>query len=124
MKKILIVLCLISLVLPVFAANWVQYDNKGWYDADSAKYDGQIISVWFKNLNPGDWELVNNKKIWYEMTYLQAKCGQRQLNIKHVTKYDLKGNVIKSLNFSYPDWFDVIPDTIGEEEYYIMCGTR
>lgn len=124
MKKILIVLFLLCIALPVFAANWVQYDEKGWFDENSFKFDGKIASAWFKELNNGNIKPFNNKKVWYTLSLFQADCENKQYNLKTLIIYGLDDEALDSYSRNIPKWQDVVPDTRGEYKYMIMCGGR
>ena len=124
MKKIFVLLVLIIASTPVFAAEWLQYSNKGWLDLSSKKIIGDTVTVWFKDLNPGDWEKQDNKKVWYIINQYRANCNKRTLTQLAAVSYDLKGNVIYThFNKQYEQLEEpVIPETTGEWKYYFMCG--
>jgi hypothetical protein len=123
MKKILL-LMLLLVCLPSFAANWVQYSEKGWYDISSWQQKGYIVSAWFKDLNDGSMKPVDNKKVWYNISYIQANCSERKINVKSAATYGLDGELLYSGSWNYPDWHDVIPDSNGELKYYVLCSFK
>lgn len=135
MRKFLTML-LLFFNLPIFATSWQQYNVKGWYDLMTWQKQGNISTMWFKDLNPGNWELINNKKVWYRITQLQADCAQRKIQIISGTDYDLKGNIISNFTlqprtyyengkyYKEDNWQFVVPDSIGEEKYLLMCSYR
>lgn len=123
MKKFLL-LMLLLVCLPSFAANWVQYSKKGWYDISTWQRKGYIVSAWFKDLNDGTMKPIDNKKVWYGMGYWEANCGERKINLKSLTIYGLKGEILGSNSWNYPDWQDVVPESKGELKYYILCNLK
>lgn len=123
MKKFLL-LMLLLVCLPSFAANWVQYSEKGWYDISSWQRSGYIVRVWFKDLNDGTMKLIDNKKVWYDISYIQANCAERKINVKSIATYGLNGELLYSNSWNYPDWQDVVPESKGELKYYILCNLK
>ena len=121
LKKYLLFI-LITFISPVFAANWLEIDKKNYVDLSTLQENGNIRSAWFKELNNGNWDLINNKKVWYQMALIDAKCGARQINTRSSTFYDLQGHVLRNSSFDYPYWINVVPDTYSEMEYYVLCG--
>ena len=135
-KKILSILFLFT-ILPVAAANWSQIFPKTWYDTNSLTRKGNIVRVWIKDLNPGDWDNVNNKKVWYYMREVEADCANRKLRLVNNIAFDLKGNSI--YNFTNPEikrqydygeskfysdeiWEPSVPGTASENIYNFMCS--
>lgn len=137
MKRFLTLFLLFTLCLPVFAVNWQQYTYKGWYDISSWERNNNKVIVWFKDLNPGNWELKNNKKVWYTMTQYEADCGMRKIRLLSLTLYGLKGEVLDTYDpttykkydygkgfYTEQIWQNVVPESIGEAKYYTMCNLR
>lgn len=121
MKKILTLFLLLVSATPVFATNWLQVGYKIWIDLDSIKSSAGITSAWFKDLNPGDWDNYNNKKIWYRLNLIDFKCSQKQISAAAYAIYDLKGNLLDSDNWNSYSWQPVIPDSVGEYKYNFVC---
>ena len=136
MKKIIILLLLIIFCLPIFASCWQEYAYKGWYDLSTWKRTDNIVTLWFKDLNPGDWELIKGQKVWYHMAQISANCSSRKIQVLNSTYYNLKGIPIDSYTltertyyengryYKESNWQDVIPDSIGEQKYKLMCSYR
>ena len=120
MKKYLLTLSLL-LILPANAANWIEYGHKSYIDVSNWQQNGNIITAWIKELNPGDWQPLKNEKVWYRMSRLQADCGARKTKTLDYAIYNTKGNALDSYSFSDPTWSVVFPDTRGEAEYEAMC---
>ena len=121
MKKIYILLfTFILLQLTSFAANWVECGYKTWVDIDSVVITGKEISAWFKELNPGDWELLEGKKVGYEKSLYITKIGTRQIGLKSVVCYDASGKVLYTESPTYFVYRDVIPETVGEVKYNVL----
>lgn len=122
MKKFLLLLALCS--LPVYATDWQEMDYKQYIDYDSWDYSNGIASVWFKDLNPGDWELRNNKKIWYRLARIQFNCLTKEYDLKSVINYDTTGKVINSYNSTFADWDIIPPGTIIDNKRRYVCGGK
>ena len=75
MKKIFAIFFILLTASPIFAANWKSYTYKGWYDESSIISNGTYVTGWFKDLNTGEWELINNKKQWFQMIKFQVDCN-------------------------------------------------
>lgn len=123
-KKLLVVFLLFMFCLPIFAANWKQYSEKGWYDISTWRQNGNIKSAWFKDLNDGTFKPYDNKKVWYQLAYIEANCSQRLINVKHLNIYGVNGELLDSVSWSIQDWEDIVPETRGELKYYVLCNLR
>lgn len=136
MKKVFFSVFLsIIMAAPVFAADWVQIDEKRYLDDSSlSKYNynlnfdnDKIYSIWSKFLNDGtqiwkELEKIIGKKLWYDKTLWVVNCTKKELAIKKSVYYDLKGNVADNSDDSYLDWSSVTPETLGETIYLYVCG--
>lgn len=125
MKKILFVLFLLIIGCSTYATDWLQIGPKTWVDLetlDVKKYNSNtIVTAWFKDLNPGNWELMNNKKVWYNLTQQDFDCTNNKINAKNFYSYDVNGNLIDSYQFKYAQWENLVPDSVGYYKYKIMC---
>lgn len=132
MKKILLLFLMLCFALPSLAANWVEVGYKRYIDSSSLKrsygygYNNnrspQSASAWFKTLNSGNWEKLNNKQIWFLKDFVSADCTLKKIRINTSVCYDLKGNVIGS-NDVPGSWQNVVPDSVGEQTYTALCCT-
>lgn len=137
-KKILIGFMLF-VIAPVFAAQWSQILPKTWYDISSLSYKGNIVRFWIKDLNPGDWDKIDNKQVWFYKREIEMDCTNKKLRFINNIAFDLKGNVI--YNFSEPEtkkeydygaskfyntsvWTSIVPDSAGEDIYTKMCSLK
>ena len=123
MKKYIIIIALLIISLPCFAVNWEECGYKTYIDLSTWRKEGNHISAWIKTLNPGDWKLIDNKKVWFSIEYATAYCDSRMISIKNLIYYDLQGNVIRSYN-ELPTLMHVVPGSVGESNYYAMCSLR
>ena len=122
MKKLAIIMFLILATNICFAASWFEFLPKSYIDLSTVQRNGRIVSVWIKELNPGNWQLEKNKKIWFVIVNFKADCMNRKLKIENYTSYDLKSVPIQNLDLSvYGTWDSVVPDTIGETKYNYFC---
>ena len=137
MKKILyfVLILLFAVINFAFAADWVQIAEKVYLDESSLSeynyrynYDKDLIlSVWEKKLNDGtqhwkDIEKILGKKLWYNNSLFVANCSKKQIAIKSSVYYDLKGNVAHSHENNYLEWHSIVPETVGEYEYMLVCS--
>ena len=122
MKKIMLMCLCLLFAAPVFAANWVQVDDKTWMDIYSADISGRFVNVWFKDLNPGNWELEKGKKIYYQLSNVTFDCSTRSMSIDAYTIYDLKSQIITANNYTGHQWIKIVPDSIGEAKYNAACS--
>lgn len=123
MKKIFAICFLLSTCC--YASLWNEFYYKNYIDLTTVQRNGHIVSVWAKELNPGNWHLINNKKIWYAIVKYNADCDNRKLKIMSLTSYDTKGNLLENFdNSTYGNWDDVIPDTVGEIKYNYFCSLK
>lgn len=116
MKKIIVLLFIVfAFVQSAFASNWYELGKKLYVDLDSCRtvaYGSKTRFRFFtKELNPGDWELEQGKKVWYML--MEWETDGEKNRIRQVIYYDTKDNLIKNYNFNgdldYP-----IPDSRGE----------
>lgn len=136
MKKVLILLAILFISLPVYATQWVEFSYKSYYDEDLWQQNGNYVTVWFKLLNTGDLPLKNNKKVWYSMEKVIADCGNYKVAFLTTAYYGLKDELLDLYDFdtnryhSYDiwlsslHWINIMPDTVGEERYNLMCSLR
>lgn len=122
MKKFLVILLLVIFTLPIYATNWKEIYPKIYIDYDSWDYSNGLTTVWVKSLNPGNWDLMDNKKVWYSLDRIQFDCTQKFYSFKFISSYDLKGSVIDSVTVQYPKWNIIPPDTVIDMKYRAVCG--
>ena len=122
MKKILLLFIMLFFISPAFASNWVQIGPKSYIDVDSIDINIKgVYSAWFKDLNPGNWVLQNNKKVWYQLSLINFKCNEKLISSKSYAVYDLEGKILNSDFWDNYFWQPVIPDSIGELKYNAIC---
>lgn len=125
MKKLLLILLLLLFTNICYASLWAEFYPKNYIDLSTIQHSGRIVTVWTKELNPGNWQLAKNKKIWFAITKYSADCIYRKIKIMNLTNYDLKGNPIENFDTSaYATWDDVIPDSVGEVKYNYFCSLK
>lgn len=190
MKKFLFLFFLLFASLPSLSAEWIEFAYNSYYDNNTWLKHGNYVVVWFKFLNPGDWKLKNNQKVWFEKDKVIANCSNYKVAYLSSTYYDFNGNVIETNNFDqysvvekflnktdkrnsighylntpsgqkligvalsllsggklysspndtymtntqspsenelediqiYLSWFEIVPDTVGEDRYNLMCN--
>ena len=83
-----------------------------------------IYSAWFKDLNPGNWDLQNNKKVWYQLTLIDFRCGDNLVSSRSYVLYGLKGEMLNSDFWGNYSWQPVIPDSLGKLKYNTICRPK
>ena len=122
MKKfVLFLLLFVSFSNVCIGARWIEIGYKQYVDYDSIELDGFIASAWFKDLNPGNWELYNGKKIYYMLQKVDVDCKNKKVGLRSVAYYGLKNNLLTPLVPEQYSWMSVIPDSMGEYKFKVMC---
>ena len=122
MKKIFLTFIVLLFPVSVFAANWVEVSHKVYVNTDNLIPSGKTQFFWVKWLNPGDWDLVNKQKVWYEMRYTKIYCMTAESSLSEVTIYDLNGKPIDSFSAYKEHRFKIVPESIGEALYDFVCN--
>ncbi len=111
MKKILIILLLLTINLPTFATEWVKIGNNLYLDKSSIRYSSKnrTYKAWVK-------EIKTKEIVLYFNEYNIKEKEWRALDI--VTT-DLKNNIKKreTPNSVGLTWVNVVPDTNSAFEY-------
>jgi hypothetical protein len=125
MKKLLILFVLLFLSMSAYAEYWYEYSTKAYIDLDSVSGTQYQKRAWVKTLNPGDWELEKNKKVWYWMTYEEVKCSSATFDHRTLafTSYDIDGKYLSSFENRNSGWSYVIPGTRGYKMAETICGS-
>lgn len=124
MKKFISLLLFIFVsLLPVFAADWKEICPKKYVDVTSITWDKNVVSFWIKSLNPGDWKLINNKKVWYTNEFFLLNCKKKKMDLQSVIFYDLQGKTIDILELDevFVQWHNVVPETTSDLFYRAFC---
>ena len=127
MKKVLFTIIFITAVFsPVLASEWSELYSKAYIDMESINWKGNVVSFWTKTLNPGNWKPIDNKKIWYLLSYNKISCKDKKSSFQTLVAYDLKGEAVSSLDI--PDasleWTNIIPDTRDDILYNVFCTEK
>lgn len=120
MKKFLLLLALLLMSMPAYATYWYEYSHKSYIDLDSLKKNNNIAFVWVKILNDGNYEPINNKKVWFTQNSMYIDLKNKQTALKDVYYYDLNNKVIDSYTFDKTQWNTIVPDSMGEDLYNII----
>ena len=122
MKKLILILLMFLFFSSICqASRWVEIGYKQYVDYDSVNLDGFIVSAWFKDLNPGNFELYRGNKIYYMLQRVAIDCKNRKIGLRSVAYYGLKNNLLTPLVPDQYGWMAVIPDSMGEYKYMYMC---
>lgn len=120
MKKLILLLALLLCPLSVNATYWYEFAEKSYIDLDSIKKSNNIGFAWVKLLNNGDFEPVNNKKIWYSMNTVYADFKNKKTAIKDIYLYDLEHKIVDDTSFETLNWDIIVPDSKAEKLYDIL----
>lgn len=131
MKKSLLFIFLLLSGLPALCSNWQEIHDKEYIDVDSIKQENnQYAYAWFKNLNPGNWEKINNKYHHFSTSLYIFDCKGKKIDAIAQTSYGLKGEILNVFDYSSiynpknsTTWRSIVPDSIGELKYNAVCGS-
>lgn len=125
MKRFLIFLALLLIPTPSYGTYWYEFAHKSYIDLDSVSEYQYTKRAWLKLLNPGDWELINNKKIWFEMEYVEVICSNQAPKYRpiHYTAYDLNYNVLKTWEYNDAPFTYVVPGSVGASRVKAICDS-
>ena len=100
-----------------------------YYDKENIKHmPNNIIRVWVKNVysDTGKKESIKNlgdglKDVKDTLYLFQINCNEKMLSTVNVTDYDSKGSVISSDDNPILKESIILPDSVGEKLYKIVC---
>lgn len=123
LKKYVILLFIVFTFQGItLAADWNEIVDKHYIDMDSIQktnWGGMVF--WVKQLNPGTWQAINNKKVWYRMTRIELFCSSKSIRTQTMVNYDFNREVIdQSDNPSYKTE-NIVPESVGELYYDFIC---
>lgn len=111
MKKILIILLLLAINLPTFAAEWVKIGNNLYLDKSSVRYSSKnrTYKAWVKE--------VKSKEI--VLYFNEYNIKEKEWRALDIVTTDLKNNIKKreTPNSVGLTWVNVVPDTNSAFEY-------
>lgn len=121
MKKYLALLCL--LFSCCYAAEWVELMPKWYIDKESYFYNDEtfVASAWLKILNNGQIRDIKGQKIWYSLTKEEALCGERKTRMTKSLAYNLKSEVVLSVDAPERRYEEIIPSSVSELIYKVLC---
>jgi len=78
---------------------------------------GAIVTFWERSLSDNDDESIAR---------VQIDCQRSLHRVRSITRYDTDGQVISSTGGDTPwsVWWEIIPDSVGEQEQQTVCGRR
>lgn len=117
MKKLLVLLILLFMSMPAYATYWYEYSPKSYVDFDTLQKNSNYAFVWVKILNNGNYEPINNKKVWFTQNSMYIDLKNKKTALKDVYYYDLNNNVIESYSLDKTQWDVIVPDSMGEYLY-------
>lgn len=113
--------------LPVYAADWKEIQPKNYIDVSSITWKKDTVSFWMKLLNPGSWEKMNDKKVWYAKDYVLVDCKNKKIAFQSSIYYGLKEEVLASYevdNEYLLEWQRVVPESNGDFWYQTFCQQK
>lgn len=129
MKKIVLIIICLIISIPALCATWEEIGYKQYVDVSSiTQSNARYYYAWFKELNPGDWEKVNNKYHYYTQSYFVFDCDSKKMDVVSSIEYGLNGNILNRFDFvsdydpkTSSSWINIAPDSIGEKKYNLIC---
>ncbi len=138
--------CLIMLLFltPVFSSDdWIEFgrtDNGNSFFYNKVNIERQkncIVRVWEKKVysDEGRKEFIQvskkndipteqYKNISYCLGLKEIDCEKNMLRILSLTFYDSNDKVILSKNYFYNNWENIIPTSLHDGLYKILCGSE
>lgn len=122
MKKIAILLFLFFTTgaLCVFASQWAEVCDKIYVKIE--KYESNKVYYWVKILNKGKTKPINSKKVMHEMIYEVSDCSNNTIWLQNYYAYGPSGEVLDSSTSNYPDFQQIVPQSVGEALHNYVCG--
>jgi len=135
MKKIVILLFLAFLVLPSYAASWVDIGGDEFIDTSSVSpYEGDInsdvkylFSIKALNNRSANFlylERSYKKEIKYQTTDYVLNCSTMKIATKESKAYDKQDNMVHQYSAPYLQFTDVIADTKTGKYFSYICTNK
>jgi hypothetical protein len=124
---------LLILISVSYSAEWVFYAKTSeftcYFDKDNIQYmPDNIVRSWDKIIYSDDRkkEMINKfgvsyKDLEYSLNLTQINCKEKMQSLLNETFYDSKGSVIEFFDFKDDNKFIILPDSIAELLYKIVC---
>jgi hypothetical protein len=64
------------------------------------------------------------KKLSYCISLWGFNCSEEKSNLLESTDYNQDGGVIHSYTYDSPSWHFITPDSVDEQLFNIVCGSR
>ena len=127
MRKVLVCVMLAACAIPALASNWMQVvqgnDGIEYLDSQSIVKSGGRAKVWTKYVFKHPHFIGEEIKLTaFEVTHSEYDCKERTVSSSSSTRYDDEGNVIRSLDGISNMRTDIIPDSIGETVFNLVCS--
>lgn len=122
MKKIVILLfaCFTIGASCAFASQWTEVCDKTYVKIE--KYQGSKVFYWVKILNNGKIEPINSKKVLHEMLYEVSDCSSNTIWLQNYYVYGISGEVLDTSTSNYPDYQQIVPQSVGEALQNYVCA--
>lgn len=122
MKKIFILsfICYAIGASCVFASQWIEVCSKTYVKIE--KYQENKVFYWVKILNDGRLKPINNKKVSYKMLYEVSDCSNNTIWLQSYYVYDIPGDVLDSSTSNYPEYQQIVPQSVGEALQNYVCA--
>jgi len=114
-KKFIIIICMLALISPVFAANWQEIQNNGkkiYVDEQSMIGQGSQLLYWIK---------FNNGAETYKL-YMVSDCETNENALKKKARYTKDNRLIESKTYTDIKLEPVVPDSDAEKAHVLACG--
>lgn len=105
-------------------------------DGDSNYYDADSITRPSKDIVKGSVKTVyspksvnreveklgpNYKELSHRIVLWDMKCSEKKVAFLQMTTYTKNGTMIKSIKPETITWMSIIPETMGEDLYKLLC---
>ena len=128
---------IVFFAIEALAADWVLYGtstdgSSHYYDPQSIKWVSQdIVRVWkkmsFSKKGVQDMPKKNGPehKEWnYTIGLWEYSCSEKKFRLLSATNYNQGGGVISSFTYDSSSWDFIVPESIDETLFNIVCGSR
>lgn len=102
--------------------NWHKIAENKYFDLSSVKAtDKGISTVWVKEYNDGSFDLIDTKKVLYNMSLVQYDCANKKTKVLRSVDYDLNQKVMRDFDYSNFALWKVSKDKNSDLEYAFLC---
>jgi len=117
----------------VWGTDWKVYGETDkatfYYDTESITHPSKdVVRVWTKQVytEKGIIEMVGDfgeifRTLNDSIDLREYHCVDKKYCLLYITFYSTDGEVLSTVNYSEPMWYFIVPRSIGEDIYDILC---